>query len=216
LFTGIVEEVGSVQEINRSSGETRVKIKAINIVGDLRVGDSVMVNGACLTVTEVKGDAISFDISGETILRTNFVELRSGSAVNLERALKVSDRIGGHYVTGHIDGTAEITSFHEQGGSLMLTVDIGKLDRRLVVEKGSIAIDGISLTVARQHGSMVEVAIIPYTLNATNLKARKPGDKVNVELDIFAKYAIKALARENDLSDVNDKEARLLELLDNY
>jgi riboflavin synthase len=175
-----------------------------------------MVNGACLTVTEVKGDAISFDISGETILRTNFVELRSGSAVNLERALKVSDRIGGHYVTGHIDGTAEITSFHEQGGSLMLTVDIGKLDRRLVVEKGSIAIDGISLTVARQHGSMVEVAIIPYTLNATNLKARKPGDKVNVELDIFAKYAIKALARENDLSDVNDKEARLLELLDNY
>lgn len=216
MFTGIVEEVGSVQEINRSSGETRVKIKAINIVGDLRVGDSVMVNGACLTVTEVKGDAISFDISGETILRTNFVELRSGSAVNLERALKVSDRIGGHYVTGHIDGTAEITSFHEQGGSLMLTVDIGKLDRRLVVEKGSIAIDGISLTVARQHGSMVEVAIIPYTLNATNLKARKPGDKVNVELDIFAKYAIKALARENDLSDVNDKEARLLELLDNY
>ena len=216
MFTGIVEEVGSVQEINRSSGKTRVKIKAINIVDDLRVGDSVMVNGACLTVTEVKGDAISFDISGETILRTNFVELRSGSAVNLERALKVSDRIGGHYVTGHIDGTAEITSFHEQGGSLMLTVDIGKLDRRLVVEKGSIAIDGISLTVARQHGSMVEVAIIPYTLNATNLKARKPGDKVNVELDIFAKYAIKALARENDLSDVNDKEARLLELLDNY
>ncbi len=216
MFTGIVEEVGSVQEINRSSGETRVKIKAINIVDDLRVGDSVMVNGACLTVTEVKGDAISFDISGETILRTNFVELRSGSEVNLERALKVSDRLGGHFVTGHIDGTADITSFHEQGGSLMLTVDIGGLDRRFVVEKGSIAIDGISLTVARQHGSMVEVAIIPYTLNATNLKARKPGDKVNVELDIFAKYAIKALARENDLSDVNDKEAKLLELLDNY
>jgi riboflavin synthase len=152
LFTGIVEEVGSVQEINRSSGETRVKIKAINIVDDLMVGDSVMVNGVCLTVTEVKGDAISFDISGETILRTNFVELRSGSEVNLERALKVSDRLGGHFVTGHIDGTAEITSFHEQGGSLMLTVDIGGLDRRLVVEKGSIAIDGISLTVARQHG----------------------------------------------------------------
>lgn len=216
MFTGIVEEVGSVQEINRSSGETRVKIKAIKIVDDLRVGDSVMVNGACLTVTEVKGDAISFDISGETILRTNFVELRSGSEVNLERALKVSDRLGGHFVTGHIDGTAEITSFHEQDGSLMLTVDIGKLDRRFVVEKGSIAIDGISLAVARQHGSMVEVAIIPYTLNATNLNARKPGDKVNVELDIFAKYAIKALARENDLSDVNDKEAKLLELLDNY
>jgi len=216
LFTGIVEEVGSVQEINRSSGKTRVKIKAINIVDDLRVGDSVMVNGACLTVTEVKGDAISFDISGETILRTNFVELRSGSAVNLERALKVSDRIGGHYVTGHIDGTAEITSFYEQGGSLMLTVDIGGLDRRLVVEKGSIAIDGISLTVAKQHGNMVEVAIIPYTLNTTNLNARKPGDKVNVELDIFAKYAIKALTRENDLPDVSGKEARLLGLLNNY
>jgi len=216
LFTGIVEEVGSVQEINRSSGETRVKIKAIKIVDDLRVGDSVMVNGACLTVTEVKGNMISFDITSETMHRTNFSELKPGSELNLERALKVSDRLGGHFVTGHIDGTAEITSFHEQGGSLMLTVDIGGLDRRLVVEKGSIAIDGISLTVARQHGNIVEVAIIPYTLNATNLNARKPGDKVNVELDIFAKYAIKALARENDLLDVNDKEARLLGLLDKY
>ena len=216
MFTGIVEEVGSVQEINRSSGETRVKIKAIKIVDDLRVGDSVMVNGACLTVTEVKGNMISFDITSETMHRTNFSELKPGSELNLERALKVSDRLGGHFVTGHIDGTAEITSFHEQGGSLMLTVDIGGLDRRLVVEKGSIAIDGISLTVARQHGNIVEVAIIPYTLNATNLNARKPGDKVNVELDIFAKYAIKALARENDLLDVNDKEARLLGLLDKY
>jgi len=216
LFTGIVEEVGSVQEINRSFGETRVKIKAIKIVDDLRVGDSVMVNGACLTVTEVKGNMISFDITSETMHRTNFSELKPGSELNLERALKVSDRLGGHFVTGHIDGTAEITSFHEQGGSLMLIVDIGGLDRRLVVEKGSIAIDGISLTVARQHENMVEVAIIPYTLNATNLNARKPGNKVNVELDIFAKYAIKALTRENDLSDVSGKEARLLGLLDNY
>lgn len=216
MFTGIVEEVGSVQEINRSFGETRVKIKAIKIVDDLRVGDSVMVNGACLTVTEVKGNMISFDITSETMHRTNFSELKPGSELNLERALKVSDRLGGHFVTGHIDGTAEITSFHEQGGSLMLIVDIGGLDRRLVVEKGSIAIDGISLTVARQHENMVEVAIIPYTLNATNLNARKPGNKVNVELDIFAKYAIKALTRENDLSDVSGKEARLLGLLDNY
>jgi len=216
LFTGIVEEVGSVQEVKRSTSVTKIKVKASKIIDDLKVGDSVMVNGVCLTVTEVKGDAISFDISGETILRTNFVELRSGSEINLERALKVSDRLGGHFITGHIDGTAGITSFLEQGGSLVLIIDIGSLDRRLVVEKGSIAIDGISLTVARQHDSMVEVAIIPYTLNATNLKTRKPGDRVNVELDIFAKYAINALAKEDDLPEVSGKEARLLGLLDNY
>lgn len=216
MFTGIVEEVGIVREVNRGAGGTRIKVGVSKIIDDLEVGDSVTVNGACLTVTDVKGNAISFDISGETVLRTNFGELRSGSVVNLERALKFSDRLSGHFVTGHIDGTAEITSFCEQDGSLMLKVDIKGLDRRLVVEKGSIAIDGISLTIARQHGSIVEVAIIPYTLSETNLRTRKSGDKVNVELDIFAKYAMKILTSGNDLPDVNDKEARLLGLLDNY
>ncbi len=210
MFTGIVEEVGFVQEINRSSGGTRIKIRASKIIDDLRMGDSIMVNGACLTVTEIRGNMISFDITVETVNRTNFSELKSGSVANLERALKVSDRLGGHFVTGHIDGTAEIKSFLRQGDSSVLTVDIKGMDTRLVVEKGSIAIDGISLTVAGLHGNMVEVAIIPYTLSETNLRTRKPGDKVNIELDIFAKYAIKALAGRDD------DETKLLGLLDNY
>jgi riboflavin synthase len=216
LFTGIVEEVGSVQGVSRSTGVTKIKVRASKIIDDLKAGDSVMVNGVCLTVTDTKGSTISFDISGETILRTNFIELRSGCEVNLERALKVTDRLGGHFITGHIDGTAKVISFLEQGSSLMLIIDIGSMDSRLVVEKGSIAIDGINLTVARQHGSIVEMAIIPYTLNETNLRIRKPGDKVNVELDIFAKYAIKVFAKEDDLSDVSSNEARLLGLLDDY
>ena len=216
MFTGIVEEVGSVQGVSRSTGVTKIKVRASKIIDDLKAGDSVMVNGVCLTVTDTKGSTISFDISGETILRTNFIELRSGCEVNLERALKVTDRLGGHFITGHIDGTAKVISFLEQGSSLMLIIDIGSMDSRLVVEKGSIAIDGINLTVARQHGIIVEMAIIPYTLNETNLRIRKPGDKVNVELDIFAKYAIKVFAKEDDLSDVSSNEARLLGLLDDY
>ena len=195
MFTGLVEAVGEVLDIRAGSQNTTLWIKTP--FEDVNVGDSVAVNGACLTAVEIKGPAVAFDVSQETLKRTNLKDLKRGSFVNLERALKVGDRLGGHLITGHVDFTATVESFSDRGLHRELVIKIPEDHLKFVVEKGSIAVDGISLTVNYIRSSKVYINVIPHTYENTNLRYRKVGDKVNVETDIIGKYVIRYMESFN-------------------
>ncbi len=183
MFSGIVEEVGVI------AGATplRLVIRARRILEDLKVGDSVAVNGACLTVAAVDAGAFVVDISAETAARTTLAALGEGAGVNLERALRLDSRLGGHFVQGHIDGVGLVEAFDRQDDFAVLTLRIPTALRRFCVEKGSLAVDGISLTIAGLDGDRVRVALIPHTLAATTAGAYRPGTAVNLEVDLLAK-----------------------------
>ena len=187
MFTGLVEDVGKVL---RAGGGVLVVETSLT---DIEVGDSVAVNGACLTAVEVDGGKVTFEVSQETLSRTNLADLKAGDRVNLERALKVGSRLGGHIVQGHVDFTARIREIRPQGGHRLLTLEIPREWSLYFVEKGSVAVDGISLTVNAVEGNFIFINIIPHTLENTNLKFRKPGDRVNIETDIIGKYIIRYL-----------------------
>lgn len=187
MFTGLVEDVGKVL---RAGGGVLVVETSLT---DIEVGDSVAVNGACLTAVEVDGGKVTFEVSQETLSRTNLADLKAGDRVNLERALKVGSRLGGHIVQGHVDFTARIREMRPQGGHRLLTLEIPREWSLYFVEKGSVAVDGISLTVNAVEGNFIFINIIPHTLENTNLKFRKPGDRVNIETDIIGKYIIRYL-----------------------
>jgi riboflavin synthase len=191
VFTGIVEEVGSVVRIS----ENGMTIQAATVLEDLKIGDSVAVNGACLTAVSRSDTGFEVDLSPETMRRTALGDLASGSPVNLERALRASDRLGGHIVQGHVDGAGRIMSTREEGDSIVFRVRAPKRLMPYVVEKGFIAVDGISLTVVKRGASSFTLAIIPYTLHNTNLKALSNGVRVNLEADILAKYVENLLGR---------------------
>ncbi len=191
MFTGIVEEVGSVLSIS-SNGMT---VRADKVMSDLKLGDSVSVNGACLTAVAIEEGEFSVDLSPETMRRTSLGELSEGGAVNLERALSASDRMGGHIVQGHVDGTGRITSTREDGDSIIFGVRAPKRLMPYIVEKGFIAVDGISLTVVKVGTSSFTLAVIPYTLRNTNLETLSVGARVNLEADILAKYVENLLKR---------------------
>ena len=191
MFTGIVEEVGSVVRIS----ENGMAIRAALVLEDLKIGDSISVNGACLTAVSQTGDGFAVDLSPETMRRTALGDLSPGSPVNLERALRASDRLGGHIVQGHVDGTGRIMSAKEEGDSIIFRVRTPKRLMPYVVEKGFIAVDGISLTVVKRGASSFTLAIIPYTLDNTNLKGLSTGVRVNLEADILAKYVENLLDR---------------------
>ncbi len=191
MFTGIVEEVGSVVRIS----ENGMTIQAATVLEDLKIGDSVAVNGACLTAVSRSDTGFEVDLSPETMRRTALGDLASGSPVNLERALRASDRLGGHIVQGHVDGAGRIMSTREEGDSVVFRVRAPKRLMPYVVEKGFIAVDGISLTVVKRGASSFTLAIIPYTLHNTNLKALSNGVRVNLEADILAKYVENLLDR---------------------
>ena len=192
MFTGIVEEVGTVafQEGGRLS------VRASLVMDDLKLGDSIAVNGACLTVVTRDENQFSVDLSPETLRRTSLGNLALGRVVNLERPLAVSDRLGGHIVQGHVDATGRITSTRPEGDCITLRVGSPKRLMPYVVEKGFIAVDGISLTVVKKDTSSFTLSVIPYTLENTNLKEKVPGDRVNLEADIVAKYIESLLARQ--------------------
>ncbi|MGE5646739.1 MAG: riboflavin synthase [Acidobacteriota bacterium] len=198
MFTGIVEEIGTVAAIQPHSAGARLEIRCKTVLEDSSPGASIDVNGVCLTAVEIGRDGFSADVSPETLRRSNLGDLRTGSAVNLERPLTPSGRLGGHLVQGHVDGTGEFVSIEPLGdGNWWLTVRIPPELERYVVEKGSIAIDGVSLTVASIEGGLVSVAIIPLTYETTTFKTHRPGDRVNIECDVLAKYVEKLLsARE--------------------
>ncbi len=184
MFTGIVEEIGSV----RAVGPDKLTISATTVIQDTKKGDSIAVNGVCLTVTEITPNSFSVDVMPETLRRTNLGALRPGEAVNLERPLAVGGRMGGHFVQGHVDDRGRVLSATREGEALLLRFEAAKDIMRYVVEKGFIAIDGVSLTVTECNATSFKVSLVAYTLNNTNLGGRRPGDEVNLEVDIIAKY----------------------------
>jgi riboflavin synthase len=191
LFTGIVEEVGAVTQID----ERGMTVQGAKVMGDLKLGDSVSVNGACLTVVSQTAKEFSVDLSPETMRRTSLGDLSAGSGVNLERALGVSDRLGGHIVQGHVDGTGRVMSSKVDGDSIIFRIRAPKRLMPYVVEKGFIAVDGISLTVVKRSTSSFTLAVIPYTLHNTNLGLLSVGNRVNLEADILAKYVENLLGK---------------------
>jgi riboflavin synthase len=193
MFTGLIEEVGRVLKVERSGLSARLTIAAGFSPDEIGIGDSIAVNGACLTVVEKGGGAFTFDASPETISRTAFRNLKSGSPVNLERALRLSDRLDGHLVSGHVDCVAVITERREVSGNTLFTFRVPREFTRFLAEKGSVAVDGISLTVNAVSEDTFSVNIIPLTSAKTTLSGRKAGDEVNIETDLLCKYVERLL-----------------------
>jgi riboflavin synthase len=189
MFTGLIEEVGRVEAAHASDHGTRLKIVAPRTARDARTGESIAVNGCCLTLTSRRGDRLTFDLLEETIARTNVKQLRQSGPVNLERALRADRRLGGHFVQGHVDCVSPIVAFDRKGADFRMEVELRKEFARYVASKGSVAINGISLTVADVLPKSFVVCIIPYTKCHTNLDSAGAGDLVNLEFDILAKYA---------------------------
>ncbi len=188
MFTGIIEEVGKVKVIKQGSKSAWIEIEASVVMGDLKIGDSVATNGVCLTVVDILANGFVADIMNETLKRSSLGKLRQGSFVNLERALPINGRFGGHIVSGHIDGTGVITRITKDDIAHWYYIRASKEILRYIVEKGSIAIDGISLTVAEVSRDYFCVSIIPHTKKETTLFSKKVGDIVNLENDIIGKY----------------------------
>ena len=196
MFTGIIEETGRVMWLRRSSTSgLQIQIAAPGIVRGLNQGDSVALNGCCLTASSHRGELIVFDLLQETLDRTNLHRLRPGAPVNLERALRADGRLGGHFVQGHVDCTSTVSSLEKKGDDYRLEITLPQEFAQLVVFKGSIAINGISLTVATVGPESLTVWIIPHTREHTNLQAAQTGDLVNLEFDVLAKYVERILGR---------------------
>lgn len=193
MFTGIIEEVGTVKRVQRSGSSSFIEIQAKKVLEDVHLGDSIAVNGVCLTVTHFDGSVFRADVMNETLSRSSLGSLTSGSPVNLERAMAAGGRFGGHIVSGHIDGTGVITDIRNDGIAVWYTVSAAPELLRYIVEKGSIAIDGISLTVAKMTDTSFSVSIIPHTAAQTILSTKKVGDTVNLENDIIGKYVEKLM-----------------------
>ena len=198
MFTGIVEEQGTVRSIRRGAASAVLSIGAEAVLSDLRIGDSVAVNGVCLTATGVDGSGFTADVMHETLQRSSLGALGPGSRVNLERAMAADGRFGGHIVSGHIDGTGTIAERRRDDNAVWYTVSAPPALLRYIVEKGSIAIDGISLTVASVEADRFSVSVIPHTAAVTVLGRKRPGDIVNLETDIIGKYVEKLLRPAED------------------
>lgn len=196
MFTGIVEQVGVIASIIRSAHSAKLAIAANKLFDDVQVGDSVAVNGVCLTATAVRRNFAEFDLSPETLSNSTFGSARIGEKVNLEKALPVAGRLGGHLVTGHIDGLGEIRNKSKTGDGLELYLSVPSGILKYLVFKGSVAIDGVSLTLADFRDGLVLISVIPQTLKSTTLDLKSVGDKVNVEVDLISKYIEKHLRGE--------------------
>lgn len=201
MFTGIIEEVGTVKSIQKSAVSSFIQINADTVLSDAHIGDSIAVNGVCLTVTDLTGNYFQADVMNETLSRSSLGSLKNGSPVNLERAMSAQGRFGGHIVSGHIDGTGVISSVKQDGIALWYTINTDSEILRYIVEKGSIAIDGISLTVAKVTANDFSVSIIPHTAAQTVLNSKKTGDTVNLENDIIGKYIEKFLNPDEKKSE---------------
>jgi riboflavin synthase len=188
MFTGIIEAIGKIVGINKTGGKWEFKVAAKLLNGDVREGDSVAIDGVCLTATKVEHDMFHADASLETLKLTTLQYKKAENRVNIERAISADGRFGGHFVMGHIDGMGTIVNMKKEGDSIKLEVEIPGDASQYLVKKGSIAIDGISLTVNEQHGNIIMVNIIPYTASKSTIGDRSLNDKVNIETDIIGKY----------------------------
>jgi len=216
LFTGIIEATGSVRRMEIRGEDALLEIETGMPLGDVKAGDSIAVNGACLTVTAISGRLFAADVSAETLSMTTFRNLRPGRQVNLEKALRLSDRLGGHIVLGHVDGTGKIIEKTPRSGSLLFGVAISPELARYVAVKGSITVDGIGLTVNRCENDRFYVNVIPHTATGTTLGMKKEGDDVNIETDIIARYLEKLVSGGNPGVVEQPKEGISLEMLSRY
>ena len=191
MFTGIVQEAGVVKAVTPRGKGWSLEVEAGEAAKDAKIGDSIAVNGCCLTVTAVGGSRLTFDLLDETRNKTNLKAVQTGSRVNLEASLRADGKVGGHFVTGHIEATARVTKWSQAGQDWELEAEVPAGLERYVVPKGCVALDGISLTVGRVEGRKFNVWIIPHTYEVTTLKDRKEGDEVNLECDLLAKYVEK-------------------------
>ncbi|MEW5897800.1 MAG: riboflavin synthase [Bacillota bacterium] len=198
MFTGIIEELGTLRQIVRGTASARLKIEARHVLEGTRAGDSIAVNGVCLTVTALDKNFFTADVMAETLAKTNLGQLAPGDRVNLERALRLDARLGGHLVSGHIDGVGTILRREPHDIATLLTVGAPAGVMRYIIKKGSVAIDGISLTVIDFNDSSFQVSLIPHTAALTTLGFKRPGDTVNLEADLIGKYVERLLLqREN-------------------
>ncbi len=193
MFTGIIEELGTIRKISTASDGARLEVSARVVLTDAGLGDSIAVNGVCLTVVDKSSEWFAADVSAETLRRTSLKQAQTGTRVNLERAMAASSRFGGHIVQGHVDGTGEFQGAKASGDGWVVRIGFPAQLARYIVEKGSITVDGISLTVAALGDDWFEIAVIPHTWKATNLGALQHGAAVNLEVDIIAKYVERML-----------------------
>ena len=202
MFTGIIEEVGTVMSVKSSANAMKLTIRAPKVTQDINMGDSIAVNGICLTACGLGRESFTVDVMGETLSRTSLKVLKCGSHVNLERALTLNGRLGGHIVSGHIDGTGTVTAIKNDDIARLITISAPQAVMDLIVEKGSVAVDGISLTVASVSSGDFTVSVIPHTMDNTILTEKTPGDTVNLENDCIGKYVRKLMElSENEMQD---------------
>ncbi|HXF14597.1 MAG TPA: riboflavin synthase [Terriglobales bacterium] len=204
MFTGIIEELGYVASINTKGQQRRITISSSRLVRELKQGDSISVSGVCLTAVDIPKTSFTCDLAEETWLRTSFSRLKPNALVNLELPMRANGRFDGHVVQGHVDGVGTVMSFEQvrDGNDYVLQLNVPSELTRYIVAKGSLAIEGISLTVAAMDGTNVRVAIIPHTAEVTNLRSLKPGDPVNLEVDVIAKYVEKMIGVEKTKSQI--------------
>ena len=207
MFTGIIEEVGVIRSVRMGAKSAVITIQADKVMEDIHIGDSIAANGVCLTVTSFDKNTYSVDIMHESLKRTNLASMKAGSRVNLERAMAADGRFGGHIVAGHVDGTGRITSMEKDDNAVWIYVDTEPAVLKYIVDKGSIAIDGISLTVARVDDKSFAVSVIPHTAAHTTLLEKKPGDTVNLETDMIGKY-VEKLLRYEEPAQAGNRENR--------
>lgn len=197
MFTGLIEDVGKILRIAPRRSGMELSISCGLPTEEIKPGDSIAVDGACLTVTSIQGQGFSVDVSSETLQRTTLGKKRAGGRVNLERALRLGDRLGGHLVSGHIDGIAVLSAREQTGEFIRLVFSAPEQLLKYIIEKGSVAIDGISLTVNTVTGGVFSVMIIPHTLEKTTLTGKGPGDQVNIENDLIGKYVEKLMGKRD-------------------
>ena len=205
LFTGIIEELGKVRSLKRNSKESRLVIGAKKVLEDVHIGDSIAVNGVCLTVVSFTNSDFTVDVMNETFARSSLGSLRIGEEVNLERAMAANGRFGGHIVSGHIDGTGRIKAVFDDGNARWYEINVGPELLNGIVMKGSVAIDGISLTVSKVTTASFAVSIIPHTLDATVLRNKRAGDTVNIETDVLGKYIKQLVMNQSGKESIYEK-----------
>jgi riboflavin synthase len=216
MFTGIIEAVGQIQSMQPRGGDVRLYVKTEGLdLGDVKLGDSIAVNGVCLTAVELPGDGFWADVSGETIRRTALSRLKDGSRVNLEKALTPSSRLGGHLVSGHVDGVGKVLSLEEDARSWHFRIEAPAELARYIAEKGSITVDGISLTVNSVDGAVFDLNIVPHTMQQTVMGEYQPGSPVNLEVDLIARYLERLLLGDKAAEPNRDSRLSMSFLAEN-